>query len=123
MRSVELLPRALANFLSFFEQLRQDAQHSPRMLTAFPNLELSTDRAFGVYESRSAARVADVSSVVLRDAISWVIYAEHALLSGRSGLAEGSWGAQLKQAFREAGSLEDDLLTRRLLERGWGQLP
>lgn len=76
-----------------------------------------------VYGDRSSARVADVSSVLLRDAIIWSLY------SDTPGINEPSQLLLTKvrpvtQIF-EAGfrTADDDLCARRLLDESWGELP
>jgi len=75
-RNVDVKPSLAGNFLAFFEMQRTTAD------TDFGTLRVGTSKMtpaflahmFAVYNDRSAARVADVSSVILRDAILWILY-------------------------------------------------
>jgi hypothetical protein len=77
-----------------------------------------------IYESRSAARVADVSSVILRDAILWLMLEEFA--RSRTALQHlGGIGVErIHSAFKTNDQFieDDDILARRLISSGWGQL-
>jgi hypothetical protein len=75
-----------------------------------------------VFSDRSSARVADVSSVLLRDAILWNFYSEV------PGIRESSITTDKVKPVTRILTLgfqnvDDDMCARRLLEEGWGELP
>ena len=86
---------------------------------------MPADWLFNVYESRSSARVADVSSVLLRDATLWLVFADY-VDKEVAGVGRPDIDA-IRNAFDEKSDmgqllLEDDLIARRLTENGWGRL-
>ena len=107
---------ALGGFLSFFEDLRDKSTYEPELANRLLAGCAPRSRLFSIYQTRSAARVADVSSVILRDAVIWLSYEEYApVASGRL--------TRLHAAFSPTeASAEDDVLARRLIDSGWGNL-
>jgi hypothetical protein len=106
----------LQTFLAFFEDMRRSAGFDLQRSTHLVAGCAPASRLFAIYETRSSARVADVSSVILRDAVIWLTYQD---ISG----ARFAGLERLRAAFDhiDAGT-EDDVLARRLIENGWGQL-
>jgi hypothetical protein len=119
-----LSPEEFAAFLDFFETTRtgivRDIAFSNRFVAG--NIPLAL--LMSIYESRSAARVADVSSVILRDAILWLMLEEFA--RSRTALQHlGGIGVErIHSAFKTNDQFieDDDILARRLISSGWGQL-
>jgi hypothetical protein len=117
-----LTPWKFSLFLSYFE--------SKRLLGALTNEPISdimipADWLFSIYESRSSSRVADVSSVLLRDAIIWIVFEDflESLSPGNQQNFTTPKSSLLKNSFRpEATSFEDDLIARKLLDSGWGNI-
>jgi Protein of unknown function DUF262 len=114
----------LSNFLLFFQERRNDifnkAEIEPHTVSTYGSLFF----AYAVYDSRSVARVADVSSVILRDAVIWMIHDHFVLNTGLTSIPSSIPITLLRSAFspsRLVGS-EDDSLARHLLESGWGKL-
>jgi hypothetical protein len=106
----------LGDFLSFFEDLRNKSAYEPERANHLLAGCAPTSRLFSVYQTRSAARVADVSSVILRDAVIWLSYEEYAPVAS-------SRLTRLHAAFSPGEtSAEDDVLARRLIDAGWGNL-
>jgi hypothetical protein len=114
-----LSTQEFARFLKFFEKARGTAAHDPESTRLFAGCAPG-GRLFSIYESRSSARVADVSSVILRDAVIWLALEE----SDAPGVDLVAIG--IKKIHRSFDSqdviTEDDLLARRLIENGWGKL-
>jgi hypothetical protein len=86
---------------------------------------LLTDELLRIYADRSAARVADVSSVILRDAIIWLGF--EAFLARTPTSAKFPLdlvGIQtIHAAYVNVGSpFEDDTFARELIQLGWGGL-
>ncbi len=118
-----LSPEVLASFLRFFADSRNRAMHDAsegdKKFAEF----VPAPYLFAVYESRSAARVADVSSVVLRDMALWLVFSEFSTLQGWREQIEGVGLHRIVTAFKSVERIgEDDVLSRRLLEQGWGEL-
>lgn len=114
----------LPRFVYFFERRRAaaifDTETSKQLIAQIA----PADRLFSIYEIRSSARVADVSSVILRDAIIWLVFEEFwsTELLMKNLPVKGL--ERLHAAFpRSQRTVEDDLLARRLIEQRWGDLP
>ncbi len=115
--------RQLAKFLEYFEVTRMSVGLDPEYSGRYLAGKISVARLFSIYENRSSARVADVSSVILRDAVLWLELEDFASSNidlqhlSRIGIE------RLHSAFR-AGvkSEDDDMISRRLISEGWGQL-
>lgn len=114
---------SLSRFLSSFEEMRSlasiGAAQSERTIAEIA----PAGRLFSIYETRSSARVADVSSVILRDAVLWLTFEDFwsSGLGRRDSLLKGL--DHLHAAFpRGQKTFEDDVLARRLIEKGWGEL-
>ncbi|ERH49509.1 hypothetical protein O203_15890 [Ectopseudomonas chengduensis] len=73
-----------------------------------------------IYESRSSARVADVSSVLLRDAIIWMCFYDalgNADLHDIEDIITSFYSGENRSV-----SFEDDAIARALQDSGWGDL-
>ncbi|MBU9402260.1 DUF262 domain-containing protein [Burkholderia multivorans] len=110
----------LAGFIDYFESARILGSLQSDLIASLA----PADWLFNVYESRSSARVADVSSVLLRDATLWLVFNDYVAKKVADVTRPNIDG--IRNAFdgkAEAGqSLEDDLIARRLTENGWGRL-
>ncbi|OMV49852.1 hypothetical protein AQ790_00525 [Burkholderia pseudomallei] len=110
----------LAGFIDYFENARILGSLQSDLIASLAPSEW----LFNVYESRSSARVADVSSVLLRDATLWLVFDDYVAKEVADVTRPNIDG--IRNAFdgkSEAGqSLEDDLIARRLTENGWGRL-
>lgn len=121
----KLDPDTFADYLGEFEQQRVFiGLGEDRAFVKDGVWLLAPERLISIYEGRSASRVADVSSVLLRDAVLWSFFG--AFLDWK-GLSRPTW-RKLSSAADEAcgvtGSpFDEDVLARELLERGWGKLP
>ncbi len=112
----------LRGFLSYFEAIRNTALHDPDSAARQLAGLAPAARLFAIYETRASSRVADVSSVILRDAVIWLAF-------------EDFWSSEVKapklaivelEALHAAfyprqNLLEDDLIARKLIEHGWRQ--
>jgi hypothetical protein len=115
--------REFSGFLSFFEATRasivRDTEFSSRIFKSGAN----PVRLFAIYDNRASARVADVSSVILRDAVLWLIFEEFSQTrtdlghTGRVGINKLHQSINYHKAIDD-----DDVFARRLIDRGWGQL-
>lgn len=74
-RYSQTTPSEFSDFICAFEIRRRRASRPDDLGLAMTNPEWSS-QAFGVYDDRSSARVGDVSSVVLRDFVIWLHFAE-----------------------------------------------
>lgn len=111
---------SLALFLNFFSEAQSTAFHGPDFSRQIAN-RIPVSRLFSIYTNRSTARVADVSSVVLRDAVLWLLFED---FSGPDATVGSSLGlGRLHNALGMDLLIEDDILARRLIESGWGALP
>lgn len=118
-----LLPTELADFIVVFGDWRDRATRDPQIgrqqiLNLAPAGFLIT-----IYENRSSSRVSDVSSVLLRDAILWLLYQDHVdSLPSRKDLS----GVELSRASQWIvlkNLIEgEDYVAKGLIESGWGSL-
>jgi len=108
----------LAEFLQFFETFRRNASRETEWGERLVADSAPAGKLFSIYESRASSRVADVSSVILRDGIIWLTFAElQKWAKSRRNLEP------VFEAFgsRENG-LDEDHIARSLLSSGWGDL-
>jgi hypothetical protein len=109
----------LAQFREYFETMRFKRREAVQ--------ENHRDEYFiwlaYIFEDRSSARVADTSSVVLRDAILWFFYRQFASQMNYPLPLTSSKANALNEIFDASGSLEEDELSHRLLSARWGDLP
>lgn len=115
---------ALSRYLEFFQKARDVAVHSPARKAESQVGPIQDWTLFAVYESRSTARVADISSVILRDAIIWLVFEQFAYVTNEPKLLDSHLLEPLHAAVGPAGFQrhEDDSIARRLVESGWGML-
>jgi hypothetical protein len=110
---------SLAGFLTFFRSNQATAFREPHPSRRIAG-QAPLDWLFAMYENRSTARVADVSSVILRDAVLWILFEDFSASSmdTHSPLAL----EKIHQALGGHLVPEDDIFARRLIETGWGVL-
>jgi Protein of unknown function DUF262 len=109
--------------LMYFETLRyrsnDDSEWSTRMLANCAPVS----PLLSIYESRSSSRVSDVSSVILRDAVIWLTLEDLWLSSGRAPDLATFGLDRIHSAFNSSSrGIEDDLVARKMIEGGWGDL-
>ncbi len=114
----------VSRFLTYFASTHSlatvDIEASRRVLAQVA----PAARLFSIYENRSSARVADVSSVILRDAIIWLIYEDFwsIVLERKDSPLRGI--DRLNKTFTQFQKLvEGDTLARKLVESRWGEIP
>jgi hypothetical protein len=114
--------REFPNFLKFFEKTRNNAVHDTDSMRLLANCA-PVGRLFSIYESRSSARVADVSSVMLRDAVIWLAFEEFSDSQPAKGELDRVGIKKIHSSFDSQDPVtEDDLLAKRLIENKWGDL-
>jgi len=116
-----LHPPELSAFLDYFQDLRNSVFHDDRLARRYVG-GLPGGVLYTVYESRSSARVADVSSVLLRDAILWLVYEQFATElepTAPLGLLKLD---KLHRALNPAAFMEEDEVAKGLIDTGWGAL-
>jgi hypothetical protein len=109
----------LARFIEFFLFVRNTTSHSSHSTSS----ERLNPWLFYVLEDRSTARVADTSSVILRDAIVWNLFLEFAKMENASLPLSSSRRQLLISVFDNLHNYDDDELSRNLLQSRWGDLP
>lgn len=118
-----LTVKSFAPFLDFFEQTRNSAARDPDAISRLLADTAPAGRLFAIYENRSSARVADVSSVILRDAVVWLAFKEFSHFHPDLRPLESVGIARLLRSFdSQAAIAEDDVLAKRLIDGGWGHL-
>jgi hypothetical protein len=119
-----LSPEEFAAFLDFFEEARAGIVREIEFSNRFVAGDIPLSLLFAIYESRSSARVADVSSVILRDAILWLVLEDFARSRvalqhlGRVGVERIHAALKAENRFVK----DDDNFAKRLIASGWGQL-
>lgn len=79
-------------------------------------------KLFSIYEDRASARVADVSSVVLRDVTIWLEFDRYVKSATEFPITKAKI-ERLHHAVQTIGSpLDDESLARSVIESGWGVL-
>lgn len=112
----------LGSFMAWFE----DRKASSSLSFLDEDEDITLDQSlFRIYVDRSTSRVADVSSVVLRDAIIWLGYEKflnaRVFLGRRRNISHIT--KRLHTAMRSISSpIEDDAFARALIEHQWGTL-
>lgn len=109
-----------SDFLNFFETTRTNIVRDRAFSSRIFRTGVSAARLFALYDNRSSARVADVSSVILRDAVLWVTFEEFAQARTNLGHLSRVRIDRLHSAIKLID--DDDVFARQLIERGWGQL-
>jgi hypothetical protein len=115
-----LTAELLAKFMDYFETARLLSPLGSEPIASL----VPSEWLFNVYGSRSTARVADVSSVLLRDATLWLVFND--FIAAEDEAIDAPDIDHLRSAFAHDFStgqpLEDDTVARRLVENGWGHL-
>lgn len=114
-------PFQLAAFFSYFEDDRRKVlQPAPGSMASKGNVV--KEALYRIYDDRSSARVSDVSSVVLRDAVIWYVFSEYATREEFRIPTEKIHVHQLREAVETAQTTSDDALAKELLAIRWGRL-
>jgi hypothetical protein len=114
----------LSHFLAWFEFQRSIVTSMDTEETHGKPTERFLAEMIRIYADRSAARVADVSSVVLRDAAIWAQFEQFLKTSNQVALSNKPFGFEsIHSAAASAGQpFEDDAFARALIEQGWGNV-
>jgi len=126
-RSEGLSDFLLANFIQEFEGARQDIENGSENRFSFPMLT----EAFGkrslislirVYDDRSTSRVADTTSVILRDFVLWTTFFAYGMSKGFvSSQNDGQWRA-LKEIFDNRPEIETEKDVEEITQNiQWGE--
>ncbi|EPL1357815.1 DUF262 domain-containing protein [Pseudomonas aeruginosa] len=108
--------KQLAELIDHFENSRLIGTSTDEIIFG-----IRAEILFNVYESRSSARVADVSSVLLRDAVIWILFSDMVKGSHREVAAYiHRLTHALTTSLRSGDSFEEDAAARAILESGWG---
>ena len=119
-----LTPTEFGAYLEFFETSRvtvvRDIQYSSRIALG----DIPVPVLLSVYDNRASARVADVSSVILRDAILWLMFEDFARsrpdlqrpTEVRIGRVHAAFTTKAKWIDN------DDIIAKHLIAQGWGKL-
>lgn len=112
--------RLLGEYLSFFELTRIEAAIGVETTTLSIAPQIETGALLSIYESRSSARVADVSSVLLRDATIWILFQTYLDKHAPQHKVDIE---KLVQVFRGRHLPSDEeAVSKSLVDSGWGLL-
>lgn len=110
--------RVLADFMHFFEDESVNVELGLSSVKVLP--ERTLEWIYRTYLDRSTSRVADVSSVVLRDYALWTLYA---VFRARSGISlEESLPHPVRVLLDTVGNVEAEMLAKQLADASWGDL-
>jgi hypothetical protein len=113
----------LADFISSFEHIRGNAFVEPEVAQQALFDRTPVGLLVSIYESRSSSRVADVSSVVLRDAILWLFFEDHSKASPfKRHLGPLGLDRLHKHMTANAILRGEEYVSRALVESGWANL-
>lgn len=107
---------SIADFLTYFSAITVGAAR-PMQDFSYPQMS----RLLTVYEDRATSRVADVSSIVIRDLVIWTAFVDAADRTGQVNIFLNSLRRVLDRILT-SDVLEPDTLARQALESGWGKL-
>jgi hypothetical protein len=110
----------LAEFLAFFEDQRLLGSLGLGA-TKKEVAGLDLEWLFQTYDDRATSRVADVSSVILRDVVIWLSYEAYRQGVDRP-LAIEQMPEPLRGLAQSRPGVEADVLAKTAIERGWGKL-
>ncbi|HDS1736247.1 DUF262 domain-containing protein [Pseudomonas sp. BP8] len=106
----------IGQFLTYFHLLGVESSQREEGSEASSALAL-----IPIYEDRATSRVADVSSILLRDFAIWYAFLEFSVASGYSSTALTDIKDRLK-LISSSGVREPDALSRLIQNSGWGEL-
>ncbi|MDR5769726.1 DUF262 domain-containing protein [Caballeronia sp. LZ028] len=106
----------VSDFLTAFSNIAEDSTKSPPHST-YPQLPA----LMKVYEDRATSRVADVSSIVIRDLVIWTAFADVIARADRPNVLPHSFRGLIEKVLHSE-VFEPDMLARHALESGWGKL-
>ena len=115
-------PREFGEFISYFESCRQKANAEPKFDAVKPGGVASLQLLFRLYEKATSAPISAVPSLILRDAIICILYADFLARCG----SELSLTREMQSILQEAFSLNDKVrdgakMARRLVALGWAR--
>lgn len=118
-----LSEESFAQYLALFQAMRELSLHDSRGTGKQYGTDLPMAAVFRIYENRSVARVADISSVLLRDAAIWLFCSESAERIEAPRVPASIPIDVARSAFTaSAKAREDDAIARLLIDRNWGTL-
>lgn len=113
--------RELAGLLSYVEHLRQATSLGFAITDPSEKIgNLPIQWLLNIYEDRSTSRVADVSSVVLRDVTCWLLRYQFRCLAFPS--VHNELPERLGSILDDVKTTDADLFARAAISAGWGEL-
>jgi hypothetical protein len=116
---LENTPKTMADFLEYFDEAALSASIGRRFGGLKDFDKNWTEWLLATYEDRSTSRVADVSSVVLRDAVLWIVFLNF-LPDASLQLLEIK--DRLYLQIKRLEKVDQDALSKILVDSGWGAL-
>jgi hypothetical protein len=112
--------QVLAEYLAFFEETRVSAEADIEDSDLIVARHIKASALLSIYDSRSSARVADVSSVLFRDATIWIMFRQ---FLDKKEIPEFVDIQQIELAFRRRQlPADEDSVSKALVDSGWGSL-
>lgn len=106
----------IGQFLTYFHLLGVESAQRGDVSSTYSALAL-----IPIYEDRATSRVADVSSILLRDYAIWYAFLEFSQLTGYNLPALANIEGRVR-SIASSGLLEPDALGRLIQGAGWGEL-
>lgn len=114
------LVETFADYMRFFESERLFAELGVHIETVKPGMSGSPEWLFATYNDRSTSRVADVSSVILRDVVIWAVFFRFINEKSRSDAIRRL--LPLFASLEPIGTGDQDDVAARAIAAGWGKL-
>ena len=112
----------IAGFMRYFENERM---LSGLGMMGAENLSTPTviplDRLYVMYDDRSTSRVADVSSILLRDAVIWLAFSEYIRIHAAECIDQLPTKS-LIQIITEKTTIDEEVVMEALAQAAWGDL-
>ncbi|WPN77232.1 DUF262 domain-containing protein [Pseudomonas germanica] len=108
--------KIISQFLSYFFYQNTLAALDGPVPGSYPMYML-----FPIHDDRATSRVADVSSIILRDFVIWCSFVEFSKITMISNVAIDNVKNKIEGILSDS-SIDPDVLGRKILNSGWGEL-
>lgn len=115
-------PKIIADFMGYFESERIFCSiGSSKGTTQSIAHQMNAEWLFSTYDDRSTSRVADVSSIILRDLVIWLVFVQLISIKSPETVCQFEIYPLANELSRNS-SLENDAVTKIAIDFGWGAL-
>lgn len=115
-------PKELGEFIAHFESCREKAIAEPKFDAVKPGGVASLQLLVRLYEIAASAPISAVPSLILRDAIIWIIYTDFRPTNGSELCLTREMQSMLQEAFSLSDKVRDGTkIAKRLAALGWAR--